>query len=101
MAQVPFQALYNGPYAVYTSPTGMASPITGIPYLGGVLHEGDYVDLTRPEAAIWNVQYGNKLYPGRYRLGMEPLRPQPLPAFLRHHRALRSANLPGCAAREH
>ena len=68
MAQVPFQALYNGPYAVYTSPTGMASPITGIPYLGGVLHEGDYVDLTRPEAAIWNVQYGNKLYPGRYRL---------------------------------
>jgi len=68
MAQVPFQALYNGPYAVYTSPTGMASPITGIPYLGGVLHEGDYVDLTRQEAAIWNVQYGNKLYPGRYRL---------------------------------
>ena len=68
MAQVPFQALYNGPFAVYTSPTGMASPITGTPYLGGSLHEGDYVDLTRAEAAIWNVQYGNKLYPGRYRL---------------------------------
>ncbi len=68
MAQVPFQALYNGPFAVYTSPTGMASPITGTPYLGGALHEGDYVDLTRSEAAIWNVQYGNKLYPGRYRL---------------------------------
>ena len=68
MAQVPFQALYNGPYAVYTSPTGMASGITGIPYLGGALHEGDYVDLQASEAAIWNVQYGNKLYPGRYRL---------------------------------
>ena len=68
MAQVPFQAFYNGPFAVYTSPTGMASPITGTPYLGGALHEGDYVDLTRSEAAIWNVQYGNKLYPGRYRL---------------------------------
>ena len=68
MAQVPFQALYNGPYAVYTSPTGMASPITGTPYLGGALHEGDYVDLQASEAAIWNVQYGNKLYPGRYRL---------------------------------
>ena len=26
------------------------------------------MDLTRSEAAIWNVQYGNKLYPGRYRL---------------------------------
>ena len=46
----------------------MASPITGTPYLGGALHEGDYVDLTAAEAAIWNVQYGNKLYPGRYRL---------------------------------
>ena len=68
MAQVPFQALYNGPFAVYTSPTGMASPITGTPYLGGSLHEGDYVDLVASEAAIWNVQYGNKLYPGRYRL---------------------------------
>ena len=68
MAQVPFQALYLGPYAVYTSPTGMSSPITGTPYLGGSLHEGDYVDLTASEAALWNVQFGNKLYPGRYRL---------------------------------
>ena len=67
MAQVPFNAVYLGPYAVYTSPTGMSSPITGTPYLGGNLHEGDYVDLTASEAAQWNVQYGNKLYPGRYR----------------------------------
>jgi hypothetical protein len=68
MAQVPFQALYNGPFVGYTSPTGMSSPITGSPYLGGSLHEGDYVDLEAREAAIWNVAYGNKLYPGRYRL---------------------------------
>jgi hypothetical protein len=67
MAQVPFNAVYLGPYAVYTSPTGMSSPITGTPYLGGTLHEGDYVDLTLSEAAQWNIAYGNKLYPGRYR----------------------------------
>lgn len=68
MAQVPFQALWLGPYAVYTSPTGMSSPITGTPYLGNALHDGDYVDLKADEAARWNVLYGNKLYPGRYRL---------------------------------
>jgi len=68
MAQVPYTSLYNGPFAVYTSPTGMASPITGIPYLGGSLHEGDYCDLQANEAALWNVQYGSKLYAGRYRM---------------------------------
>ena len=45
-------------------------------------------------------RHPGKQYAGRHRLGMEPLRPQPLPALLRHHRALRSANLPGCAAGE-
>ena len=68
MAQVPFQALYLGPFEGYTSPTGMAIPNTGTPNLGGTLHAGDYVDLTESEAALWNVQYGNKLYAGRYRL---------------------------------
>ena len=68
MAQVPFTSFYLGPFGVYTSPTGMASPTTGTPYLGGTLHSGDYCDLTDAEAAIWNVQFGAKLYPGRYRL---------------------------------
>ena len=36
----------------------------------------------------------------RHRLGMESLRPEPLPALLRHHPALWSANLSGCAASE-
>ena len=41
---------------------------TGIPYLGGTLHEGDYCDLTADEAAQWNILYGANLYPGRYRM---------------------------------
>ena len=68
MAQVPYTSFYNGPFAVYTSPTGMQSAITNVPYLGGSLHEGDYCDLQQHEAALWNVQYGAKLNAGRYRL---------------------------------
>ena len=68
MAQVLAQSFYLGPFAVYTSPTGMIDTVTGLPYLGGTLHEGDYVDLTRAEAAQWNVKYGSKLNTGRYRL---------------------------------
>ena len=68
MAQTPAQSFYLGPFVVYTSPTGITDPITGIPSLGGTLHEGDYVDLTADEAAQWNVLYGANLYPGRYRL---------------------------------
>ena len=67
MAQVPAQSFYLGPFAVYTSPSGMADVNTGIPYLGGTLHAGDYVDLSADEAAQWNVLYGSNLYPGRYR----------------------------------
>ena len=67
MAQVPAQSFYLGPFTVYTSPSGMADVNTGIPYLGGTLHAGDYVDLTANEAAQWNVLYGSNLYPGRYR----------------------------------
>jgi len=68
MAQVPYTSLYLGPTAVYTSPSGMASLVTGTPYLGGSLHEGDYCDLQANEAAVWNVRYGVNFYPGRYRL---------------------------------
>ena len=68
MAQVPYTSFYLGPYAIYTSPTGMLGQVSGIPYLGGTLHQGDYCDLSAAEAAAWNIQYGNNLYPGRYRL---------------------------------
>jgi len=47
MPQTLAQSFYLGPFAVYTSDTGMQDPVTGIPYLGGTLHEGDYVDLTK------------------------------------------------------
>ena len=68
MAQVPYTSFYLGPFGVYTSPTGMQSPITNQPYLGGSLHEGDYCDLQANEAAVWNIQYGISLHAGRYRL---------------------------------
>jgi len=67
MAQVPYTSFYLGPFAVYTSPTGMSSPITGTPYLGGTLHGGDYCDLSAEEAAVWNTRFGSNLFPGRYR----------------------------------
>lgn len=68
MAQVPYTSFYQGPFAVYTSPTGMQSNITNVPYLGGSLHSGDYCDLQANEAAIWNQNFGSKLNAGRYRL---------------------------------
>ena len=67
MPQTLAQSFYLGPFAVYTSPTGLTDPVTGLPELGGTLHEGDYVDVTASEAAQWNVQFGTKLYAGRYR----------------------------------
>jgi hypothetical protein len=67
MPQTPALSYYLGPLAVYTSDTGMTDPITGIPYLGGTLHQGDYVDATLAEIAQWNVQFGAKLNTGRYR----------------------------------
>ena len=68
MAQVPYTSFSNGPFAVYTSPTGMSSPTTGTPYLGGSMHEGDYCDLQANEAANWNLRFGANLNTGRYRL---------------------------------
>lgn len=67
MAQVPAQSFYLGPFAVYTSATGLTDPITGFPELGGTLHEGDYVDLMQAEAQQWNILYGSNLSAGRYR----------------------------------
>lgn len=68
MPQTPALSYYLGPAAVYPSPTGMTDPITGIPYLGGTLHEGDYVDATISEISQWNVRFGISLNTGRYRL---------------------------------
>ncbi len=67
MAQVPFTSFYLGPYAVYTSPTGLTDPITGFPELGGTLHEGDYADITEAEAQQFAIRFGNQLHAGRYR----------------------------------
>lgn len=68
MAQTLAQTLYLGPFAVYTSPTGLTDNVTGIPMLGGDMHEGNYVDVTQPEINQWNTFYGSKLNTGRYRL---------------------------------
>ena len=73
MAQVPYTSFYNGPFAVYTSPTGMQSQVTNQPYLGGSLHEGDYCDVLPSEAAVWNQRFGSNLFTGRYRLDRAPL----------------------------
>lgn len=67
MAQVPYTSFYLGPFAVYTSPSGMQSQVTNAPYLGGTLSEGDYCDLQANEAAEWNTRFGSNLFPGRYR----------------------------------
>jgi hypothetical protein len=65
--QVPALAFLNGPFTIYTSPSGMLGQVSGIPYLGGVLHEGDYCDVSAADLAPYQVQFGSKLYPGRYR----------------------------------
>lgn len=68
MPYTPALSYYLGPAAVYSSPTGMTDVNTGVPYLGGTLHEGDYVDATTSEIAQWNVRFGLSLNTGRYRL---------------------------------
>ena len=65
--QVPFTSYYLGPFGIYTSPSGMADAITLLPYLGGALHQGDYVDLDTAATSQWNQRYGSNLYNGRYR----------------------------------
>lgn len=68
MPQTPAQTLYLGPFAVYTSPTGLTDNVTGIPMLGGDMQEGNYVDVTKDEVKQWNSLYGSQLNTGRYRL---------------------------------
>ena len=70
MALVRYSVFYLGPYAVYTSKTGLTDLRTGLPELGGGLNLGDFVDLTEAEANSWSQQYagqGKQLHRGRYR----------------------------------
>jgi hypothetical protein len=48
---------------VYTSPSGMTDPRTGLPYQAGGLKPGDYFDLTEAEAQAQS----SALHEGRYR----------------------------------
>lgn len=70
MALVRYSVFYNGPYALYTSRTGLTDIRTQMPELGGGLNLGDFCDLTEAEANSWSQQYGgqaNQLHAGRYR----------------------------------
>ena len=71
MALVRYSVLYNGPYAVYTSRTGLVDLRTGLAELGGGFNVGDFMDLTEAEANSWSLQYagqGPQLHAGRYRI---------------------------------
>jgi hypothetical protein len=68
MAKVDFTSFYLGPVAVYTSPTGLTDPITGLSEKGGNFAVGNYCDVTETEAKQWNVAYGTNLHQGRYRI---------------------------------
>jgi len=49
------------------SQSGQVDPITGFPYAGGGLNQGDYFDLTNDEAASVSYPTNGILYNGRYR----------------------------------
>lgn len=70
MPQVPFTSFYLGPVAVYTSPTGLTDPITGLSEKGGNFNLGDYCDVTEKDAMVWNATYApaTPLHQGRYRI---------------------------------
>ena len=72
MALVRYSVLYNGPFAVYTSRTGLTDIRTGLAELGGGFNVGDFMDLTESEANSWSAQYlgqgANLLHAGRYRI---------------------------------
>ena len=71
MALVRYSVFYNGPFAVYTSRTGLTDLRTGYAELGGGFNVGDYMDLTESEAQSWSQQYagqGTTLHEGRYRI---------------------------------
>src|SRR5208282_1588622 len=70
MALVRYSVFYNGPFAVYTSSTGLLDIRTLLPELGGGLNLGDFCDLTEAEANSWSQQYAGtyqQLHAGRYR----------------------------------
>lgn len=64
MALVRYSTLYNGPLAVYPSPSGLLDLRTGQPELGGGFNLGDFFDLTQAEAQ----QLNSGLHTGRYRI---------------------------------
>jgi hypothetical protein len=68
MPKVPFTAFFQGPLAVYPSPTAQQDPITGGIYLGTDFIEGNYADVSNDDAQNWNSQYGTQLKGGRYRI---------------------------------
>jgi hypothetical protein len=71
MALVRYSVLYNGPFAVYTSRTGLTDIRTGLAENGGGFNTGDFMDLTESEANSWSQQYsgqGGILHEGRYRI---------------------------------
>jgi hypothetical protein len=76
MARVLYSVLYLGPYAVYTSPTGLTDLRTGKAENGGGFNVGDYMELTEKEANAWSQPYagqGPLLHEGRYRIvGVSP-----------------------------
>lgn len=68
MPKVPFTAFFQGPLAVYPSPTAQSDPITGGIYLGTDFIEGNYADVSNEDAQQWNNAYGTQLKGGRYRI---------------------------------
>lgn len=68
MPKVPFTAFFNGPLAVYPSPTAQTDPVTGGIYLGTDFLEGNYADVSDEDAKQWNYQFGTQLKGGRYRI---------------------------------
>jgi len=71
MALVRYSVFYNGPFAVYTSRTGLTDLRTGLAEFGGGFNVGDFMDLTEAEAQSWSQQYaaqGAALHEGRYRI---------------------------------
>lgn len=68
MPKVPFTAFFQGPLAVYPSPTAQSDPVTGGLYLGTDFLEGNYADVSNEDAQQWNYQFGTQLKGGRYRI---------------------------------
>lgn len=68
MPKVPFTAFFNGPLAVYPSPTGQTDPVTGAIQLGTDFLEGNYADVSNEDAQNWNSRYSTQLKGGRYRI---------------------------------